>query len=1194
MPSHDFMKFRLPEAIIETDLKAIRSIAFTQKELHIIAGIVGRMENLDLFFSLSPKTVSTHKRNIKGKMGVTTQEGIINFVEQSPEFRYVRELFLSLRSQKVFEQKLKAFAQVLKGQRRKGMLLDGNRPDTETAAQIVFHKGMIDKLQAYLSDVGVDIAYHAQLETNTIENHILVAQKEQQDFVLVCHSLDIEKEEDVTKGTMVNEKIVSHAMPIRNMLVSVLLLDQEQNKTTASDRATLMEASSPHRIRFTNTGEDFMAYLHLCQRLWPEKDMDSLITGMQDQIRHIWSGQGGGNTGISNATHQAPYTPHFLNKGIALILNSRKHLIFMSALLIGLTLVGTYVEKIAFLSPFNKKGNLFPIRSDLLIPAEATLLRRPQLTSVIEKKLKGTTGIQIVALAGIGGAGKTTLARQYARIQKAPIVWEINGETKNSVLSSFNNLAYALARTKEDKQALAGIQEIKEASDREKKLLPFVKDHLKTYPSWFLVYDNVDSLAEIKDFFPFDPNTWGNGKVLLTTRDTNIANNSYISHVNVIPVEELNDAEKLNLFNRIYDTPSGTQKSNIQDTQKIAFLKEIPPFPLDISVAAYYIKDTKIAYDRYLAHLSAEGDRFSSVQETLLKDVSEYTKTRHKIITLALKNLIATNSDYQDLLFFISLIDSQDIPRDLLVAFKNETLVDAFLHDMRKNALISLRENRGEQFDNEKTNLNASLTFSIHRSTQQIFYGYFSNRLLSLNSPIDRNNFFQQIDKVFEEYVSYLILWDEFPQMRLMIGHINTLVSHKELVSNNMITSLEYEVGRIYHQLGDFKKSNLLLVRILKDISSSNEKQTVKYARTLIHAGEMERAFSRFGNAKKFVEEGVSIFKGLYGNDHPQTAWAQITLGTIYKELGKFDRARSLIEQSIAVYRKYTLHYEKEIGPALVRLGEIYFFLGKHMKAQEAFQESVSVHTQHYGEHHVKTAWSSMHLASLMISIGNYQEAKNVFLKGISTYDNNYGKDHISTFWALTRLGYAYQRLNDYKNGLHYIKKSVSLHEDYFGKNHIRTAWAKTYLGCVYNDIGEYAKAKETLAHSFEIHQEFYGDSNVKTAWARANLANAYRNLKDYAKAEKLLYSSLIVYEKHYGKDNIETADVLRDLGDIYLLQGKIDAAEPLLKRSHAIFEKHNHPERLVLRSKLEAWKTPKLMKLATFTPSLSSPISHQ
>lgn len=75
----------------------------------------------------------------------------------------------------------------------------------------------------------------------------------------------------------------------------------------------------------------------------------------------------------------------------------------------------------------NKTEN--SIRSDLIIPVRDVLLERPQLIAQLDEKFKGKNGIQTIALIGPGGAGKTTLARQYAHLQKNDVVWEINAET---------------------------------------------------------------------------------------------------------------------------------------------------------------------------------------------------------------------------------------------------------------------------------------------------------------------------------------------------------------------------------------------------------------------------------------------------------------------------------------------------------------------------------------------------------------------------------------------------------------------------------------------------------------------------------------------------------------------------------------------------------------------------------------------
>ena len=47
-----------------------------------------------------------------------------------------------------------------------------------------------------------------------------------------------------------------------------------------------------------------------------------------------------------------------------------------------------------------------------------------------------------------------------------------------------------------------------------------------------LIYDNIETLSDIKDFIPEDKKVWGFGKILMTTRNANNQNNRglYVKH----------------------------------------------------------------------------------------------------------------------------------------------------------------------------------------------------------------------------------------------------------------------------------------------------------------------------------------------------------------------------------------------------------------------------------------------------------------------------------------------------------------------------------------------------------------------------------------------------------------------------------------------------------------------------------------
>ena len=183
----------------------------------------------------------------------------------------------------------------------------------------------------------------------------------------------------------------------------------------------------------------------------------------------------------------------------------------------------------------------------LELSSEDTLLNRPLLITRIDEGFqKQRDGIKTIALIGMGGSGKTAVARQYACQKNSPLVWEINAETKSAVINSLAALAHALCKEDEEKQYFMSLTEIKDFTDKKEKFFQFLKSKLKRHSNWILIYDNVENMRDVQQYFPVNSDSWGEGKVIITTQDNNIQNNSYIK--DVVRVGELSAEEKLILF----------------------------------------------------------------------------------------------------------------------------------------------------------------------------------------------------------------------------------------------------------------------------------------------------------------------------------------------------------------------------------------------------------------------------------------------------------------------------------------------------------------------------------------------------------------------------------------------------------------------------------------------------------------------
>ena len=87
-----------------------------------------------------------------------------------------------------------------------------------------------------------------------------------------------------------------------------------------------------------------------------------------------------------------------------------------------------------------------------------------------------------------------------------------------------------------------------------------------------------------------------------------------------------------------------------------------------------------------IKNLKEYSPDFTIVQERILKEATDYPKTRYHIVILALKRLIETRKEFKNLLLLVSVLDSQGIPRDLLEGTVNRVVVDDFVYQLQQHS----------------------------------------------------------------------------------------------------------------------------------------------------------------------------------------------------------------------------------------------------------------------------------------------------------------------------------------------------------------------------------------------------------------------------------------------------------------------------------------------------------------------------
>lgn len=881
----------------------------------------------------------------------------------------------------------------------------------------------------------------------------------------------------------------------------------------------------------------------------------------------------------------------------------------------------------------DKKTDLVPLyQSEIKLPKNSALLEREIVIEEIDNRFEkaNKSAIPIVCIIGMGGSGKTTLARMWnkkfsCQFPKS-ITWELNAETQESLQESFKNLAKYLAQTTEQQSNLNVIESLPQKEEKEKERFLFIQNILKSMKGWALIYDNVENLSDISKYLPGNLEVWGNGKVLVTTRNSHFKYADIIVHENVVLLDKLSEDECYSLFYKLR-FPNEKQTLTSEQEQDIKnFLQNLPPFPLDISVAAKYILSNKVLYEDYLNALNTQEKEFYTVQKSMLQETSSYIKTRYSILTLSFKSIIEENPKFEDFLTMLIMIDSQNIPYELLESHYGKSTVTAFLIELKKHSLITEDSNTDVTDD---TNTNRLKTFSIHRSTQDICNIY----LMQNVGLTEKNPTVIALGETFATFLNGLVDIENYLHISHIVPHCSKILqsslltpSIKGIVSvalgwtyfctgHDTLAKQFLEKGIVYLKQVDEKNNNKKVncsESVLSHIDQQRYSGDIHIVQATSYLGIVYLRSGAFEKSKKLLEWSRPIYQ-LSNNDIEYTRVLTFS-GYLYTLMNDYTHAKDILLSSIKLCRQNNVR-QMNLARALTFFGYLNKEIGDYENATIALNESIGLYKDK-----LMNAWVKAHLACIENESGKYKIAEEKLLECRKVYKNQGASTHVNLIWILPTLGSVYRKIGNYTEAEKLFKdgyKIYKMHESESGEN-FNQSFSGVHLGKLYRKTGLYGEAQKLLEITKVEHTKMYGENNSRTLWNDVALASLFIDIHMYHEAKFLIEKCILHYEKtllpshykigkalsylgivfcklgdiekahslfkealenlenHYGKNHLETTSTLRAIGDLYLLENNFEKAEEFINKSYEILKSHDHPDMHLSLEKLAAIYTKK------------------
>jgi tetratricopeptide (TPR) repeat protein len=742
---------------------------------------------------------------------------------------------------------------------------------------------------------------------------------------------------------------------------------------------------------------------------------------------------------------------------------------------------------------------------------------------------------RILLFKGIGGIGKTTLARALVDIRPAHVPFPFwfdfrqNADAKlGDILEKF--AAYInspdLAKFREEKRD-AGTKDINKLTDKlnEKNPIWLVFDNIET------VLDDIYFHDEYLDlFFTSLHNNTHQAKIIITSRVSPKLKNGE-DLIDIIE-EEKQDVKGLKTnFAVDYLVKNGL--GNLEPNKLEELAKGVDGHPLALQLLVGLVKDfgeadilenlSMYKEQREDTILKARKlfDKLAGDEKELLERISVYREP------VGIKGIKEMFKEKKSLKNIKKLTDKSLLETDHKSKYWLHPLVQEFSYDDLKNkqevhliahnyyVSLSLPEN-----PTRKEDLRPAIEAHYHACEAKEY---------ELAAWIIYNSNLHSYLEIWGDYTTLIILY-----MRLLPPDP---LNNKVHLSNEMKSFVFGDLGINYQQLGYVRKAIEYYEQALKIARETGDRQGEG-----TWLGNLGNAHNDMGELKKaieYYEQALKITREIGGRQGEGTALGN--LGNAYNSLGDAKKAIDYFEQALKIARE--IGDRRAEGTDLGNIGLAYWYLGETKKAIEYNEQALKIAREINARCEEETALGNLgltyrdlgqtkkaieyHEQALKITreIGNRcKEGNTLGSLGNAYYSLGSAKkaieyheqalkiareigDKLGEGAWLGNMGLAYWYLGETKKAIDYFEQALKIARE-IGDKRGEGAWLGN-MGLAYRDLGETKKAIDYFEQALKIAREI-GDKRGEGAWL-GNMGLAYRDLGETKKAIDFLKESFAI-----------------------------------------------------------------------------------
>ena len=724
----------------------------------------------------------------------------------------------------------------------------------------------------------------------------------------------------------------------------------------------------------------------------------------------------------------------------------------------------------------------------------------------------------VLAITGAPGFGKTQIAKKYAHSHNGnyDFIWWFDAQ--QDIPSQFEKLALAL------NTFLPKTEHIIPSTLSKEALVEMVKNLLRLKEiKYLLVFDNPETYTQIEKFIP-SIHYPSNKHVLLTSRNANI----------------WLDKIEIGKFKR-EDSLSMIKMAQLQEEKEdmIRLAETLGDYPLALSIALRFIEShPTVTIDKYIAMYLKRSLKEREEPPGALLD--SYPKDAMGTLNISLQFIEEESQDSLQTLFFMSLLNSKDIPESYIDLWLKKTKsslnADDTIKHIYNQSLIGVSETTEFDVNQKSTEQEKRIpkmhSLSIHDVIHQLI-----GQSIEIES---KKKLIEKATEVMLEVFSgtAITFTKKVIKEPIHLLHAQKLCKHAKKIKYSTHKLLELKVCILQCLMAafrDFETAKLMLQEIENELKLGLQLEPYYKALYNINKGFFESVYNvNYDEAIRNMTEGLNILNSFkeYNEEKLRTL---ANLAQYHALRGEINTADEFIKQGKIILEKSKSEHARSFF--IFNWSFVLYDQGKFKEASDVLnkvnaypnlaEDSPTLYHSILVQK-IEILFKQRRLTEAQKHLKEYEEKMKIFFQG-----KNEKYSGLGIVWFFKGLMLLDKGKNPAK-AIQYLSNAIKLYNDFFhgDKKNRYQARAHFALGKAYKIKTDFGNAVKEFLLSKEIYDVVLKEKKIDdVSDLYAELALLGTKLKD----DGLTHKYLTAHIDKFGLDHPRTEKILDHLDRLKL-----------------------------------------------------------